>query len=466
MDFLWSLIGFVIVIGVLVTIHEWGHYQVARWFNIKVLEFSIGFGKPLWQKQKGETLYKISAIPLGGFVRFVDEREGEVAEEDLPRAFNRQSVYKRIAVVAAGPLINLLFAWLVFTIIFLLGISTLKPLIEDVPNNTPLAQVLSTDELQTNAGQSLHQWELVEFNQQPVQAWNEVNQKLMLALIDHQNTASFTLKELIGGEEIRINDLAISSLDLDKPDENWVSALGFHPAAPKVPAFIGYISADGAAANSNLHIGDQIIAIDDIAINNWSQLVHTVQAMPNQTVLIKFLRQGVEFSDKVVIGSVEENGETIGRIGLGLQVDRNTMAPFSNIIQYGFGEAMIQGWQRMQDLTYMSLQMLKKMLFGEVSLSHLSGPLTIAQMSGQAVQSGLINFLGLLGLLSLSIGILNLLPIPVLDGGHLLYYLVEIVKGSPVSERIMLYGQSIGLFLIISLTLLAVFNDILRISNG
>lgn len=465
MDFIWSLIGFIIVIGVLVTIHEWGHFQVARWFNIKVLEFSIGFGKPLWRKQKGETLYKICAIPLGGFVRFVDEREGDVAPEDLPRAFNRQNVWKRIAVVAAGPLINLIFAWLIFTVIFLLGISTLKPVIEEVPDNTPLAQVLSTEQLQ-NDSHPVQQWEVIRFASQPIYAWNEVNQKLMIALVNQQKTVSFELKGLESGNTIVRENLPISSLNLNKPDENWVATLGFQPAAPLVPAVIGHISPDAPAANSNLRIGDQVTELDGVHINNWSQLVHTVQQRPKQTINIKYLRQGVEFSEKITLGEIEKAGQVMGRIGLGLQVDRETMAPFSNVIQYGLIDAMAQGWQRLQDLSYLSLQMLKKMLFGEVSLQHLSGPLTIAQMSGQAVQSGLINFLGLLGLLSLSIGILNLLPIPVLDGGHLLYYLVEIVKGSPVSERIMLYGQSIGLFLIISLTLLAVFNDILRISNG
>ncbi|BBP45898.1 putative zinc metalloprotease [Thiosulfatimonas sediminis] len=466
MDFIWSFIGFVIVIGILVSIHEWGHFQVARWFDIKVLEFSIGFGKTLWQRQRGETLYKVCAIPLGGFVRFVDEREGNVSAEDLPRAFNRQSVYKRIAVVAAGPLINLIFAWLVFIVIFLLGISSLKPIIQDVPANTPLAQVLSTATLQENAKGETLQWELVSFNNQPIQAWNEVNQRLMRLLVDQQSQVDLELKELTSGTILSVKDLSIRGLDLNKPDENWLTALGFHPAAPKVPAFVGHIAADSPAAHSNLQLGDQITQLNMMPIANWSQFVNAVQQLPGQTVQLGYQRNGAVFSEIITLDSLVQEGQTIGRIGLGLQVNRDTMAPFSNLIQYDFSEAILKGWQRMEDLTYMSLQMLKKMLFGEVSLQHLSGPLTIAQMSGQAVQTGLISFLGLLGLLSLSIGILNLLPIPVLDGGHLLYYLVEIIKGSPVSERIMLYGQSIGLFLIISLTLLAVFNDILRISNG
>ncbi|CAN8139351.1 regulator of sigma E protease [uncultured Thiomicrorhabdus sp.] len=282
-----------------------------------------------------------------------------------------------------------------------------------------MAQVLSTGQLQKNANHDIQQWELVEFDNKPIQAWNEVNQKLMIALVSHQPSASFALKSLSNGETLFIEQLPLTLLDLNKPDENWLTALGFHPAAPKVPAIIGHISIDAPANNSALQIGDQIIEIDGVAIQNWSQLVHTVQDRPNQTVLVKYLRQDIEFSEKITLGSIVNGDKTLGRIGLGLLVDQQTMAPFSNTIQYGFVDAISQGWQRMQDLTYLSLQMLKKMLFGEIGLQHLSGPITIAQMSGQAVQSGLINFLSLLGLLSLSIGILNLLPIPVLPA-HLL----------------------------------------------
>ncbi|MBO1924993.1 RIP metalloprotease RseP [Thiomicrorhabdus sp. 6S3-12] len=465
MDFLWSLVGFLIVIGILVTLHEWGHFQVARWFNIKVVEFSIGFGKALYQKQKGETNYKIAMIPLGGFVRFTDEREGPVADEDLSRAFNRQSVYKRFAVVAAGPLINILFAWLIFIVIYLLGINTLKPTIEMIPEGTPLSQVLSMQQLQSH-GQKDGLWEVVAVNGKTVNAWNEVNQQLMLAMIDKRSNVDLQLQEMYSGQTVQVPGLDIRSLDLNAADTDWLTVLGFVPAPPRIPAVIDRVLPEGPAANSGLQPGDRITAIDRSPVENWGEFVKIVQDKPDETVNVSYLRDRVEYQVAIHLGSVLKEERRVGQVGLGVRFDRHAMAPFSNQISYDLSGAIEKGWQRMQDLTYMSLQMLKKMLFGEVSLQHLSGPISIAQMSGQAVQSGLISFLGLLGLLSLSIGILNLLPIPVLDGGHLLYYLVEMIKGSPVSDRFMQYGQTVGLFLILSLTLLAIFNDILRISNG
>lgn len=456
MTVLWSLLGFVVVIGILVTIHEWGHFQVARFFNIKVVRFSIGFGPALWKKQGVETEYRIALIPLGGYVKFVDEAEGPVEQADLARAFNRQSVYKRFAVVAAGPLINLVFAWLVFTAVYIIGVSGLKPIFNQPIANTALSEALPDNR---------QSWLVLQANQQLVHTWHELNQAILAALVDDAVNLRLQLENLQTAELAQV-DLPLSSLDMNNNKQNWLSILGFQPVEIDVAPVIGHIAAEGPAAQADLQSGDLIRSIDGVSIATWQDVVNTVRSRADESVKIVVARQGQTRTTWVNLAKQKNGNEYVGYLGVGVKVDEDAMAPFIAEVRYALLPAMRLGFDKCVELTNMTVQMLKKMIMGDVGLEHLSGPVSIAQFSGQALQTGLISFLGLLGLLSLSLGILNLLPIPVLDGGHLLYYVIEMVKGSPLDERAMAIGQQIGLVLILGLTILALTNDILRITNG
>ncbi len=462
MTILWSILGFIVVMGLVVTIHEWGHYQVARWFNIKVKVFSIGFGKSIYEKQGKETTFKVGIIPLGGYVRFLDEAAESVAESELDRAFNRQSVYKRFAVVAAGPLINLIFAWLIFSMMYLVGVSGFKPVFNGVESASPIEASLSDAFFRDES-----EWVVSQVNGEETLSWRSVHQALLKARVHHENSVEFVIEKMDTGERLILDNVPIDGLDLNQPEQNWLQLLGFKPFNFSLPPVLGTVLSEGAAQKSGLMPQDEIVAINGVITQRWSDLVEQIQALPNQIVEVSYLREGVLNTTPVSLGQKKvDSGQLVGKMGIGVYVSPERLAPYTVVNQYGVMDAIEQGYQRSVDLFQMSLVMLQRMFFGDVSLQHLSGPISIAQFSGQAMQSGLVTFLGLLGLISLSIGLLNLLPIPILDGGHLVYYLVEMVKGSPVSAQVMDAGQRIGIVLIIGLTFIALFNDVLRISNG
>ncbi len=462
MSVLWSVLGFIVVMGLVVTIHEWGHYQVARWFNVKVKTFSIGFGKSIYERQGKETTFKVGMIPLGGYVRFLDEAEGPVAEEELDRAFNRQSVYKRFAVVAAGPLINLIFAWLVFSAMYMVGVSGFKPVFNEVTPASPIERSLSDSFFRDKA-----EWVVTQVDGEGTTSWRTVHQALLKARVHHQSHVDFVVEKMDSSEQLILESVPIGELDLNQPEQNWLQLLGFKPFNFALPPVLGTVLADGPAQKSGLMVQDEIIAINGVVTQHWRDLVEKIQAAPNQTVEVSYLREGVLYTTMVSLGQKKlDSDQVVGQMGIGVYVSPERLAPYTVVNQYGVMGAIEQGYQRSIDLFQMSLVMLQRMFFGDVSLQHLSGPISIAQFSGQAMQSGWVTFLGLLGLISLSIGLLNLLPIPILDGGHLVYYLVEMVKGSPVSTQVMEVGQRIGIVLIIGLTFIALFNDVLRISNG
>lgn len=462
MTILWSIVGFIVVMGLVVTIHEWGHYQVARWFNIKVKTFSIGFGKSLYERQGVETCFKIGMIPLGGYVRFVDEAEGPVAKEDLARAFNRQSVYKRFTVVAAGPLINLLFAWIVFSVMYMIGVSGLKPVFNDVVKDSPIEQSLPVEFFQND-----QVWSLTQVDNENVYSWQMVHQAILKAQIHQESAVDFSIENIYTGEAAYLERISLESLDLNNPDQNWLTALGFKAFQMPLLPVLGEVVSGGPSERAGLLPKDLIVSINDKPIERWTSLVEEIKVAPNQTIPVTYQREGVVYNTIILLGQKKlPSGELVGQMGVGVEVPDDFMKPYSVVNQYEFTESLQKGYQRSVDLLKMSLVMMQRMFFGDVSLQHLSGPLSIAQFSGQAMQSGLITFLSLLGLISLSIGILNLLPIPVLDGGHLVYYLVEMVKGSPVSAQVMDVGQRIGVVLIIGLTFVALFNDVLRITHG
>lgn len=462
MAILWSILGFIVVMGVVVSLHEWGHYQVARWFNIKVLTFSIGFGKTLYKKQGKETCFKIGMFPLGGFVKFADEREGSVSEEDLPRAFNRQNVYKRFAVVVAGPIVNLLLAWFVFALMYMIGINGSKPIFNKVTEQSPLA--VSISKLTSLNDQA---WSVFAVDHQPVSSWKMVHEAMLSALVMDKKAVDMTIENITTQQHIQLTDVSLKALDLNTPKQDWLRTLGFEPFQPLLPVVVGEIVSGGPADKAGLRHKDTILDIAGQSVLDWSAFVDIVQAHPGELVRVSYRREGTLFIVDILLDQVTlQDGQAIGRMGVGVDVPKELIEKYTSTVQYGPVDALKQGYQRSVDLFGISLVMMQRMFFGNVSLENLSGPLSIAQFSGEALQTGLISFLSLLGLISLSIGLLNLLPIPVLDGGHLLYYLVEMVKGSPVSEQIMAVGQTIGLVLIVGLMFVALFNDVVRISHG
>ena len=463
MDIIWSILGFLVAMSLLVFIHEYGHYFAAKVFNIKVLQFSLGFGKPFYTKQVGETQFCLSPIPLGGFVRFVDEREGPVAPEDLSRAFNRQSVYKRFVVVAAGPLVNLVFAWIAFSLIYVSGINGLKPLF--VADNKTSVVTNAIYEVNPLVDLSQAVWQIKSIDGQAIYSWQEVYQSVVRGLVRDENSLSLMLENFATQQTVEIQ-ISLNSLDLDASQQDWLRILGFYPYQPPVPAIIDKIQPGSAAERAALGTGDQIIEMDGVTISSWQELVEVVRVNPDRKVGIKFLRNQQQFSTELELKSRMTEKGLQGSMGISVMIRPADLQPY--MIQQKFSpfETIERGAEHSLNLIDMTLVMIKRMLFGEVSMNNLSGPISIAQFSGQAMQTGWISFLSLLGLLSLSLGVLNLLPIPVLDGGHLFYYLIEMIKGSPVNDSVQMIGQKIGLFLILMLTFLVIFNDVVRLYNA
>lgn len=454
MTIFWSILGFVFALGILVTIHEWGHFITARLFKIKVTHFSIGFGKVLFTRQRGETCYQLALIPLGGYVRFVDERDGEVVTQDLPRAFNRQSVYKRFAVVAAGPLINLLFAWLAFSVIYFSGITGTKPVFETIPANTALAEQLPKND---------QAWQVLAVNERSVLGWQEVHRSILHALVNQQSTMTLALKSFQGSEQKTIK-LSLADLDINQPKQSWLTVLGFRPKLPDLEAVIDQVSSQSPAESAGIEPRDRIIQVDDHAINSWSELVAFIQANPNETVTFMIKRQQQLLFKTVTLG--EKSSGEIGYLGATALMDEQAQQAYQFTQSYSVWQSLQKGGEHTVKMVDLTVEMIQQMIFGQVSAQNISGPVSIAEYSGKALQNGTVAFLSLLGLLSLSIGILNLLPIPVLDGGHLFFYVIEMIKGSPVSEAIEGVAQKLGLALILALTFFALFNDVVRISNG
>ena len=454
-----TLWAFVVAIAVLVVFHELGHYWVARLCGVKVLRFSIGFGKALYTKkfaggpfgktQEGETEWVISAIPLGGYVKMLDEREGEVAAHELHRAFNRQPVWRRMAIVVAGPLANLLLAIVLYWVLFMHGVPGMKPILGEVAPQTPAA-----------AAQMQAQEIILSINGVAMPSWQEVRW-ILLDLALRGTEARIEGRTQQGAAMQHVLDLkAVSPADLDG---DFMQKLGLQPYQPMVKPVIGKLAEGGAAQRAGLRADDRVVSVDGRAIAQWKQLVETVRSHPGSALHLEVERAGSVLVLDVTPDAVDEAGKQVGKIGAAPFVDQREFDALMTEVSYAPIAALSQAVRKTWETAVVSLKMMGKMVLGEISMKNLSGPITIADYAGQSAQMGVVAYLGFLALISISLGVLNLLPIPLLDGGHLLYYTIELVKGSPVSQKAWEAGQNVGIALLVTLMVFALYNDISRL---
>jgi len=455
MTLLITIVAFAVALGCLIVVHEFGHYLVARACGVKVLRFSVGFGRALWARQLGRdaTEWVIAAFPLGGYVKMLDEREGEVAREDLPRAFNRQSVWRRIAIVVAGPAANFLLAIALYWVLFIYGVPGIRPVIGEPPAGTPAHHA------GFKAGDVL-----ARIGDEPVATWQDARWVFLQRAVQR---AAVVIEVRDARGEIGTRRLDLSGLTPADLDSDFLRVLGLARFQPPLEPIIGEVVSGGAAQRAGLRAGDEIVAISNQRIESWDQVVQLVRAHPGMPLVIEVRRGGaLQPAIAVTPDSAVDDGRKIGRIGAAPRVDRSALAALIVEVRYGPLESFTRALAKTWDTSIFSLTMLGKMLVGEVSFKNISGPITIADYAGQSAQGGVASYLLFLALISISLAVLNLLPIPLLDGGHLLYYVIEIFKGGPVSDRAIEIGQHVGLALLFTLMAFALYNDINRLVSG
>lgn len=451
MDMLYTIFITLGTLAVLVAVHEYGHFWVARKCGVKVLRFSIGFGKSLgsWQDKQG-TEYSVAAIPLGGYVKMLDEREGEVPEELLDQAFNRKPVLQRIAVVVAGPLANLLLAVVAYWFLFMAGETGYAPVVGDVEAGS-IADVAGLE-----AGQ-----EIIAVDDNDTPTW----QALSFALLDRigdTGTISFTVK-YPGSDMVYQSEAAIDRWLSEQEQPDLFGGLGLIMYTPDVPPLIDSIVEGGPAERAGLLPGDRILSADGIAMEKWMDWVAHVRARPEQAIVLEYEREGRMLSSEILPDRLtDDDGVDFGRVGVSVaipEMPEELVRSFDRGPIEAAGAAVVRTW----DLMGFTVNSIKKMIMGLISPKNLSGPITIAKVASASAKSGLESYIGFLALLSVSLGVLNLLPIPVLDGGHLLFYTVELLAGRPVPEKIQAFGYQIGLFLVLGMMTLAIYNDFTRL---
>ncbi|HEX9195255.1 MAG TPA: RIP metalloprotease RseP [Azonexus sp.] len=446
--------AFIVVLGVLIVVHEFGHYLAARYCGVRVLRFSVGFGRTLWQRRLGRdgTEWAVGVFPLGGYVKMLDEREGEVAPEELERAFNRQSVGKRSLIVAAGPAANFVLAIVLYWAVFMLGSEELRPILGTPPAASPaaIAGVVNGEQVRTVDGE-------------PVATWNDLRWMLLHKAATQESAELEVINEQ---REIALRRLPLAAAGEQGWEGDALERLGIRFFRPDMPPVVGKVMAGSPGELAGIRQGDEIVAIDGVVVRTWHEFVLLVRESAARSVQVELLRGGRIVAVNVVPEAVSERGKQIGRIGVAVAESRDSGREVRTFVRYGFFEAGAKAVVETWDKSVFSLVMLGKMLTGEVSWRNLSGPVTIADYAGQSARLGIDYYLKFMALVSISLGVLNLLPIPVLDGGHLMYYVIEVVRRRPLSERAMEISQQVGLSILFVLMAFAFFNDMNRLFSG
>jgi len=443
-----SLLYLLLTLAILVVVHEYGHFWVARRCGVKVLKFSVGFGKPIWNRvaQDG-TEYIIAAIPLGGYVKMLDEREGDVAKEELEHAFNRKPLSARVAIVAAGPIANLLFAVVAYSFIFMVGIPGVRPIVDEVTITSPasIAGVTVGDEI-------------TAVNGRDTPTWRSVNRELLDIAIEG-GAARVTVK--MDGNE------AVKHLSIPKQEITTLSAtalmksLGLKPYMVELKPVIANVVDNGPAQLGGLQAGDSIVSVNGDLTKSWNKLVSIVQSNANEALTFVVMRESDQI--ELVITPYVAPGN-VGKIGASVDSQKTVLPKELQAVErYGLIDALIKGTHQTWSFSALTLKSIGGMLIGDVSSDNIGGPITIAQYASSSANGGFISFVSFLAMISISLGLLNLLPIPVLDGGHLAMYFIEWIRGEALSEQSQLQLQKLGIILLLMLMFLAFFNDLTRL---
>lgn len=447
-----SILFFIVAIGVLITFHEYGHFWVARRMGVAVLRFSVGFGPVLWklQPKNSQTEYVISIIPLGGYVRMLDENQDKVSEELLPQAFNRQPLYKRSAIVAAGPLANFLLAGILYGMIFMLGTDGLRPVIGTLMEQglAERSGLMVGDELRTVDGKDNQSWDQNHF--------------YLLEKIVSNETVTYGVANDEQFRTVNVDFAELGSVDLQS--NSIENVMGMYPQTPVIRPIVDQLVAGFPADVAGLQTGDEIVRINDTPVTNWNDLVGLVSQTKESVLNVGFIRDNVENEVQLQPRVVERNGATVKQIGISVNAQKQLQEANATVtVRFGFVESLLRGFETMWSTTVLTIKMLVSMIAGNQSSDAIGGPIAIAEHAGKAADAGINTYLTFLALLSVSLGILNLLPIPVLDGGHLMFHAYEAISGSPPTERMLIVANQIGLFLLICLMGFAFYNDLARI---
>lgn len=448
------LFAFLVVLGVLIVVHEFGHYLAARYCGVRVLRFSVGFGRTLWQRRLGKdgTEWAVSVFPLGGYVKMLDEHEGEVAPEECDRAFNRQSVGRRSLIVAAGPAANFVLAIFLYWFVFMLGSQELRPILGTPPAASPAAGAGIVNGEQVRA-----------VDGEPVATWNDLRWVLLHKAVAQESVELEVINEQ---REIALRRLPLGAAGEQGWEGDALERLGVRFFRPNVPPVVGKVVPASPGEAAGIRAGDEVVTIDGEEVATWHEFVLRVREAAGRSLRIELLRGGQVLVVNVVPEAISERGKQIGKIGVAVAESPDTSREVRIFVRYGFFAAGAKALAETWDKSVFSLVMLGKMLTGEVSWRNLSGPVTIADYAGQSARLGLDYYLKFMALVSISLGVLNLLPVPVLDGGHLLYHMIEVVRRRPLSDRAMEISQQVGLSILFVLMAFAFFNDMNRLFSG
>lgn len=448
MDIVGNIFYFIVAIALLIAIHEAGHFFMARFCGVYVERFSLGFGPVLFSlRDKKGTEYSLSLIPLGGYVKMYGEKlDDSINEERLNQSFSNKKIWQRFLIVAAGPLCNILLAWLLYVVVFSVGMQDLKPVISVLPNTSAATQGFKTKDL------------IISINGSEVADWEEASYELISNIKDAD--VKIVVKENLGVGPERSLTLSLEQLELDPEKPDFLNTLGFTPYRGDVTTTIAYVMEGSAAEKLGLKIEDTIKKIDGVVINDWSEINSFFKPNPGKSVSFVVDRNGQEITLNGVVGSrTDDEGKTVGYMGIAPSVSRDDNAYF--IRKYDIGEAIVKGFSKTVSMSIVTVKFMKKFVTGDISPKNISGPIGIAKGAGMTARISFVFYLSFIALISVNLGVLNLLPVPVLDGGHLFFYVVEAIRGKPLSEKIMKALLNIGLFLLLSLMALAIFNDII-----